>query len=45
MSSVVLVVLTGAYIFNFVIGDAMRQAPQPAPQPSEPRPADAAPAP
>jgi hypothetical protein len=45
MSSVVLVALTGAYIFNFVIGDAMRQAPQPAPQPSEPRSADAAPAP
>jgi hypothetical protein len=40
IGSVVLVALTGAYIFNFVIGGAMRQAPQP----SEPRPAEATPA-
>jgi hypothetical protein len=39
VGSVVLVALTGAYIFNFGVGRAPRQTPQP----SEPRSAEAAP--
>ena len=43
-ASVALVALTGAYIFNFVIGDAMRRAPQPA-KSSEPRTPEPVPVP